>query len=185
MDDILKRLLETGGLGIFIWFLIRSLKEQISGLQRTLEIQNKTLQAMEKRAEEAEKIGALYRKLLEDLPQDLDRYRDTLRRLKDEIIRELEEANRRKDETLSARTQSELDEIVRAEEELEKLSSRVVGAVSASYDDMAKKLSILDLLQPGTPIGDFLLEIHLRWKRQRGGDTGRSHLPSVAQRWIE
>jgi hypothetical protein len=54
---------------------------------------------MEKRIEETEKIGVIYKNLLSDLPADLDNYRAIISRTKDESIIELknqQEETRRK-----------------------------------------------------------------------------------------
>jgi cell division protein FtsL len=45
---IVTTLLTNGGLATFLFFYIRSLKQQITGLNNTIEAQNKTLKIMEK-----------------------------------------------------------------------------------------------------------------------------------------
>jgi uncharacterized coiled-coil protein SlyX len=55
---------------------------------------------MEKRIQETEKIGALYNKFINDLPNDIDAYQQTVKKLKDEVIQVLEVANEVKDEEL-------------------------------------------------------------------------------------
>lgn len=164
MGDIFQRILELGGLGIFIWYLIKGLKQQIIALQATLEIQKGTLEAqkstldaMERRVMEAEKMGELYRRLLDQLPDDLEKYKTVLGKLKDEIIKELEDANKRKDDKLASLTKSRLDEITKQEQILNELPQLRETLIS-TYDDIKRKLVVLDILQPGTPVGDFLKE---------------------------
>lgn len=177
--EILSRLFEFGGLGTFIWFLIRGLQQRIIDLNESMEIQRKTLEAqkstleaMERRVQEAEKVGELYRKLLEELPQDLDKYKDTLRRIKDDVIRELEDANLRKDEKLVALTRSRLDEISKQEQLLQELPS-LRQELLDNYTDLKAKLSVLDILQPGTPLGEFLKQAEHRVEQWQ------DHLPRV------
>ena len=84
-----------GGLGVFLLFLIRGLKIQIFSLERTLDLQKQTLDIMEKRIAETEKVGAIYKRFLEDLPKDLDNYRAVVLQLRDEAISALQKENRR------------------------------------------------------------------------------------------
>ncbi len=152
---LLSSLGEATGLGILIWFTFRSLRTELKALQKLATTQEKTLEAMERRVEEAEKVGALYRKLIDDLPADIDKYRETLRRLKDQVIQELEEANRRKDDKLAELTKSRLDEIQKQESLLDELPE-LRETVQVSFDRLESRLSVLDLFQPGTPLGDVL-----------------------------
>lgn len=80
---------ETFGLGIFFFYLINGLKNKLLALNETVTIQNKTLEVMERRVEETEKIGNIYRNLMSNLPQDLDNFKTILSKTKDETILEL------------------------------------------------------------------------------------------------
>ncbi len=82
-------LTETFGLGVFFYYVIKGLKQQVSALNNTISIQNKTLDVMEKRINETEKIGDIYRKFISNLPDDIDNYRAVLSKTKDETILEL------------------------------------------------------------------------------------------------
>ena len=87
-SDLLS-IFESLGLGIFVFYLIRGLKQKIAALEGTVTIQNKTLEVMEKRIHETEKVGDIYRNLMSNLPQDLDNYKTILSKTKDETILEL------------------------------------------------------------------------------------------------
>lgn len=86
---LVSSIIETLGLGIFLFYLFRGLKQKISALEGTVTIQSKTLEVMEKRIHETEKVGDIYRNLMSDLPQDLDNYKTILSKTKDETILEL------------------------------------------------------------------------------------------------
>jgi hypothetical protein len=156
---------ELGGLGTLLWFLFRSLRIELASLrklvgaqERTLEAQRETLVAMERRVDEAEKVGALYRKLIDDLPGDIARYREILRGLKDQVIEELEDANQRKDERLAELTRSRLDEIQKQETVLDEIPE-LQAKLQATFEKIEGRLSVLDLFQPGTPLGLLLEEM--------------------------
>ncbi len=89
MEAVIPNILQTLGLGIFFYYLIRGLRLKITALEGTISVQNQTLEAMEKRIEETEKVGALYKNLIADLPKDLDNYRAIISRTKDDVILEL------------------------------------------------------------------------------------------------
>lgn len=90
MNDTVISLLQTTGLGVFIWYLISSLKSQIKGLESLVETQSQTIRVMDKRIEETEKIGGIYKNLLSDLPTDIDNYKTFISKTKDSIIVELQ-----------------------------------------------------------------------------------------------
>ena len=95
---IITNILTSSGVAVFLWFLIRGLKNQIGSLNKTIETQNKTLEVMEKRISETEKVGDIYRNLLDKLPDDIDKYKTLLNKIKDETIADLESAVQEKDE---------------------------------------------------------------------------------------
>ncbi|MFZ5891911.1 MAG: hypothetical protein ACOY0T_12725 [Myxococcota bacterium] len=163
--EMLPRLLEMGGLGVFIWFCIRGLQQQITALKATADVQKdtlvaqcKTLDAMERRVAEAEKIGALYRGLIEQLPRDLDNYKAIIHRLKDQVIEQLEAAVQRKDDELAELTRSRLDEIERQEKVLDELP-RLREDLMSTFQALEGRLSVLDLFQPGTPLRGLLHQL--------------------------
>jgi hypothetical protein len=92
---VLTGVFEAGGLGVFLFFLVRGLKTQISSLKNILELQKETLSVMERRITETEKVGAIYKNLLNDLPQDLTNFRAVVVGLKDEAISVLQKENKR------------------------------------------------------------------------------------------
>ena len=56
---IITGVLEAGGIGVFMYYLVRGLRSKISGLEGTVRAQNQTLQVMERRVAETEKIGQI------------------------------------------------------------------------------------------------------------------------------
>lgn len=89
MEIAIANFLEITGLGIFLYYLIRGLKVKVSGLEETVRIQNQILSVMEKRIQETEKVGNIYKNLMAELPADLDNYKAVLTKTKDETIIEL------------------------------------------------------------------------------------------------
>jgi hypothetical protein len=93
MIDIWITLIQTGGLGVFFYFLIKGLYKKIEVLNDVVNIQKQTLETMDKRIQETEKVGNIYKKLLEDLPKDLESYKAIINKTKDQIILELSNQN--------------------------------------------------------------------------------------------
>ena len=93
MENDIYSILQTLGLGIFFYYLIRGLRSEISGLKGTINAQNETLKIMDKRIEETEKIGNIYKNLINDLPKDLEDYKTIVTQTKDEMIFELKNQN--------------------------------------------------------------------------------------------
>jgi len=87
--DILITIIQTGGLGIFFYFLIKGLYKKIEAMNEVIFIQKQTLETMNTRIQETEKIGLIYKKLLEDLPNDLENYNTIIKKTKDRVIFEL------------------------------------------------------------------------------------------------
>jgi DNA repair exonuclease SbcCD ATPase subunit len=174
---IVSSLGELGGFGVFLWYVYRGLKAEISNLnrtieaqERTLEAQRETLEAMDMRVRETEKFRDLYRQFLNDLPEDIDKYRSIISRLKDEVIEELEEAIARKDEKLKEFTQAKLAELDAQEkllEELPKLRDNLVQA----HNSLEARLGVLDKFQPWKPLGKMLKDLE-RAAEQRGYGAG-------------
>lgn len=90
MDPTIQSLLEAIGLATFIWYLFRSLSQQVSGLKELVAAQKQTIEVMERRNAETEKIGGLYKTLLSDLPTDLENYKKIVSTTKDSTILELQ-----------------------------------------------------------------------------------------------
>ena len=108
---ILSNLITGSGVIFFLWMWIRALKIQISEMNKTIEVQQQTLKAMETRVSETEKIGKIYRQLFEELPTEVEKWKVAILKLRDERIVELEKANQDKDERLQKTAQIEIDKL--------------------------------------------------------------------------
>jgi uncharacterized coiled-coil protein SlyX len=97
---IVTGILQAGGVGVFVYYLIRGLRSRISGLEGTVQAQNETLRVMERRVAETEKVGQIYKDLLSNLPKDLENYKAVISKTRDDMILELQNANKQKDEQL-------------------------------------------------------------------------------------
>jgi gamma-glutamylcysteine synthetase len=93
---VVPGVLQTGGIATFVYFLIRGLRHQILTLNVTVEQQQKTLEVMERRVLETEKFGEMYRRMLADLPADMEKFKEVISHLKDSTIAELKKANQSK-----------------------------------------------------------------------------------------
>lgn len=102
MSPLLASILQTTGLGVFIWYLLRGLTDKITSLEGVIVAQKQTIEVMDKRIEETEKIGGIYKNLLSDLPSDIDNYKTFVSKTKDAVIIELQNQN--------AETKKKLDE---------------------------------------------------------------------------
>jgi hypothetical protein len=126
ITTIITNVLTGGGVAAFLYMVIRGLKDQIGALKtqigtlnETIEVQKKTLQAMETRVLETEKVGNIYKRLTEELPGEIDKYRDLITKLKDDQITELTKANQDKDERLQKTAQIELEKLELQQQALE------------------------------------------------------------------
>jgi hypothetical protein len=97
---VVTGILQAGGLGYLFYQLIGGLRTRIATLERTITAQNETLNVMERRVSETEKVGMIYKDLLSSLPKDLENYKAVISTTKDEMILELQNANKQKDEEL-------------------------------------------------------------------------------------
>ncbi|MDR7068977.1 hypothetical protein J2X02_001828 [Pseudoxanthomonas japonensis] len=84
---------QTIGLGAFFWYLIRGLKARISGLEGVISAQKATIDVMERRIQETEGVGRIYKNLLSDLPGDIEKYKTLVSQTKDTLIVELQNRN--------------------------------------------------------------------------------------------
>ena len=100
MVPYIANLLEALGLGTFIYYLFRGLKTKITALEKTIKIQKETLNVMERRVQETEKVGGIYKNLMSDLPQDLENYKTILSKTKDDVIIELQKKHQSTKEKL-------------------------------------------------------------------------------------
>ena len=93
LTDVLTNVLTGSGVVLFVFYLVRSLKREIASLHKTIDQQAKTFEVMEKRVLETEKIGNIYRDLIDDLPGQVMKYKTFLNQTKDEVISQLQKAN--------------------------------------------------------------------------------------------
>jgi hypothetical protein len=142
VTTIVTNILTSGGAVTFFYFVIRSLKREISGLNKTIEQQNKTLEVMEKRVVETEKVGNIYRNLIADLPEQVSKYKSFINEMKDDVIKQLEDAQ---DETVKESRKVELQRLELQEKmlsELPRLREELVNAVEGIQERV-------DAMNPG------------------------------------
>src|SRR5215204_411390 len=99
----ITNVLTSGGLAIFFFYLIKGLKYEITTLNTTVEQQNKTLEVMEKQVLETEKLGNVYKKLVDDLPEFVEKYKKFINDSKDEVIAKLQQDQTADENVKSAR----------------------------------------------------------------------------------
>lgn len=93
MDPLVASIIETTGLGVFIWYSLQGLKAKLTSLEGVISAQKQTIEVMDKRIEETEKIGGIYRNLLSNLPADIDNYKTFISKTRDDVIVELKNQN--------------------------------------------------------------------------------------------
>lgn len=94
---VVTGVLQAGGLGIFVLFLVRGITARLTSLEGVVEAQKRAIESVEVRANEAEKVAALYKALVNDLPDLLEKQRRLTGQLKDDIIKAQEALIQSKD----------------------------------------------------------------------------------------
>lgn len=122
--QIITGVIETGAIGFLVFIIMRGLKNEIQTLQTLISTQNKTIETMDKRIQETEKIGDLYKQLVSDFPQALEDYQAVITKTKDKTIYELKSRLEEQELTigdLTKRTQSSDPSIVQKAAGISKL----------------------------------------------------------------
>lgn len=149
MDELLKAVLEGSGISVFVYFVIRGMRKEISTLNETVKQQNQIFDAMSKRISETEKMAESYKKWWEELQESYDKHKAALIRTKNEYINELEVAIEQKDEKLQAKARAELDMIAMQENTIEDLKRRA-GETERQLMDMRERTKVLAECDPLT-----------------------------------
>lgn len=146
VTNIVTNLLTGSGVVIFVFYLVRSLKREIASLHKTIEQQLKTFEVMEKRVLETEKIGNIYRDLIDDLPMQVAKYKIFLNQTKDDVIAQLQQAN-----NASVRESREL-EVKRLElqEQIITEIPRLRDQIIASFQGIEQRLTAVPDFVPVT-----------------------------------
>ena len=129
----------------FLWIWVQASKKQISEMNKTIEVQQKTLEAMKTQVSETEKIGSIYRRFIEELPSEIEKYKTLLTKLRGDQISELKIANEHKDGKLK-----ETAEIAIKKLELQQRALDDIPALIAQFEEIAttieRRLSTVDQL---------------------------------------
>lgn len=126
----LLNLVGLGGVGVFLYYLIRGLRERIATLTELTQEQKKTLEAVRGRAEEMDRLSESYKRALIDF-EEMGKKIEERRR---ELIKELEDANQRKDEQLAKLTSLQLEELELQKKSLERLPELEYKLAEAVHD---------------------------------------------------
>ena len=140
---VITATLQGGGVVFFLWKIINGLRAEVTALKSTIDAQTATIAVMDKRIAETEKVGELYRKLLKDLPEDLDNYRKVIARTKDEVIAEQQRAIEQKDDKLQELAKTRLREIElieRTANDIPKLRETLENTI----DELQTKISAIN-----------------------------------------
>jgi len=127
---VVTGVLQAGGLGIFVLFLVRGITARLISLEGVVEAQKRAIESVEVRANEAEKVAAIYKALINDLPDLLDKQRKLTDQLKDDIINAQEALIQSKDEKLEELADSGLQHVRSLEiglHQLQEKSNLVLG----------------------------------------------------------
>lgn len=128
--------LGLGGVAIYLYFVLTGLKDKINTLQGTIDAQKETLEAVRERAEEFNRLSKGYKQALDDF-EHMGKKIDERRQ---ELVKELEQANQRKDEKLIEFRTLELRELdlkqksLEALPELEKRLAQVVTELDSKIE---------------------------------------------------
>lgn len=124
-------LLGLGGLGLFLYYVIKGLTERVANLTDLANEQKATLEAVRARAIEMDRLSKDYKQALTDF-QDMGKKLDERR---NELVKELELANLRKDQELARLANLELEEI-----ELKKRSLQRLPEIERRLDETVSEL---------------------------------------------
>lgn len=166
----ITNVLTSGGLALFFFYLIKGLKYEIKTLNTTIEQQNKTLEVMEKQVLETEKLGNVYKKLVDDLPEFVEKYKKFINDSKDEVIAKLQQ-DQTADENVKSAREVELKRLDIQEQmvsELPKLRDELLSSVRA----IEERLSMMPVYKP---LGRFLKPANIKFY----GGTEMSVEPNV------
>lgn len=125
-SSFLSILIPQFGLGLFLWWLINGLKTKVESLKGVVDAQKETIEVMGRRIKETEEIGGIYKKLLADLPKDLESYKKITSITKDEIILQLQNE--------SAEAKSFIEQ---AKQEVEEVKSQLRSSGTNEVDIVA------------------------------------------------
>jgi DNA repair ATPase RecN len=87
---ITSSIIESLGIGTFVYFLIKGLNTKIKALEGTISVQKDTLAAMEERVNEVKKFSEVYANFAEELPKYIENYEKIVCLSKDRAISHLE-----------------------------------------------------------------------------------------------
>jgi Na+-transporting methylmalonyl-CoA/oxaloacetate decarboxylase gamma subunit len=157
---IVLTILGSGFVTIFLFFLIRGLKLEIQSLNMAIETQNQTLEIVEKRIAENEKVGNIYKNLIDELPIAVDKYKEIIRKTKETVIEELEKAKQSQDEKLKQVAELRLKEIEVVQPIITQLSS-LSENLHYTMNEVRAQLRSLESISHMAPT----LDLGLMWSR--------------------
>lgn len=97
ITTIATSVLQGGALSFVGYQIVKGLRERVAALEKNIEVQKGTLDAMDRQIRETQKITTLYKSLLNDLPNDLKQYKTIVTETKDSVIVDLQRLNEEKD----------------------------------------------------------------------------------------
>lgn len=139
--QIISAIIETGAIGFIVYMIIKGLKTEIKALRKNVIAQNETIKTMDKRIEETEKIGDLYKRLISDFPQALDDYQTVITKTKDSVIYELKSKVKEQNLTID-----ELREISTKGDKQTSERANIIGKlfIDKEYEDLLEFVSNLE-----------------------------------------
>jgi hypothetical protein len=84
---------QTSGLALFMWFLVNGLQKKINSLEGVIDAQSKTMEVMDRRVQQSEGIGSLYKKFFDEMPTVMENFKTVLSKDKEASIIELQRRN--------------------------------------------------------------------------------------------
>jgi uncharacterized protein YoxC len=93
MGQSLTSWVQTSGLALFMWLLVNGLQKKISSLEGVIDAQSKTMEVMDKRVQQSEGIGSLYKQFFDEMPIVMESYKTVLSKDKEASIIELQRRN--------------------------------------------------------------------------------------------
>ncbi|SRR6266540_3911289 len=134
----LLNLLGFGGVGVFLYYLYKGLKDRIDTLTELAQEQKHTLEAVRGRADEMDRLKESYKNIV----SDFEEMGDKLKKRRQELVEELESANQRKDRELARLTNLQLEEIEVKRQSLERLPE-LEGKLTSAVEELGHQLQVV------------------------------------------
>ncbi|MCI0661174.1 MAG: hypothetical protein L0220_08895 [Acidobacteria bacterium] len=140
---------------IILYSVTQGLKRELQTLSNFIESQSDQLDVIGKRIAETEKAGNIYKSLIDELPEAVDKYNEVIRKTKETVTEELDKANQSKDEKLKLVAELRLKEIEVVQPVISQLStlSEILQQTMTEVRTQLRSLENISHMAPTLDLG--------------------------------